>query len=159
MNKDLIKKAIELIKNGKTVRDTSRILEINRETLRYYLKKDKIKSVFKQGCRPCDFISKHFKNKTFNGKGYILIKCRNHPNTTKQGYIQEHRLVMEKHIGRYLTKDEDVHHINGNKQDNRIENLELILHSKHSSKTIKKQWKDGNIGCKFWKKTKWVKEK
>jgi hypothetical protein len=68
-------------------------------------------------------------------KGYVFIFTPNHPSKGltkhKNGltkYIAEHRLTMEEHLGRYLHPWERVHHKNGIKNDNRIENLELWVH-------------------------------
>ncbi len=47
---------------------------------------------------------------------------------------RQHRYVMEMHINRALLLDEDVHHINGIKTDNRIENLEIISHGEHTAR-------------------------
>lgn len=51
-------------------------------------------------------------------KGYILILKPKHPFANKQGYVFEHRLIVEKQIGRYLLPNETCHHL-GEKTDNR----------------------------------------
>jgi len=76
----------------------------------------------------------------YNAKGgYILIRIlRSDPyfpmceaKYKSVGYIREHRYVMAKHIRRCLLKTECVHHKNGIKTDNRLENLELLSPSQH----------------------------
>jgi hypothetical protein len=68
----------------------------------------------------------HWKGgRTYRRKGYVLIKTRDHPKATTNGYVFEHVLVMEALIGRFLVPGETVHHLNGVKDDNRPEDLEL----------------------------------
>lgn len=57
--------------------------------------------------------------------GYIYTKAPWHSNSNSRGYIMEHRLVYEDHYFIKLRKSEYIHHKNGIRDDNRIENLEL----------------------------------
>lgn len=72
----------------------------------------------------------------FYVRGYVTLYLPGHPLARKGGLVAEHRLVMSEHIGRLLTKKENVHHINGDKTDNRIENLELWNTSQPSGQRI-----------------------
>lgn len=60
-----------------------------------------------------------------NKHGYVLVKQPGHPNANARDWILEHRFVMSQHLGRPLINDENVHHINGHRSDNRLANLEL----------------------------------
>jgi len=78
-------------------------------------------------------ISKNQKGKkNSNWKGgrkksgkYIYLYKPTHPNSDIKNYIIEHRVIMEKFLGRYLKPEEIIHHINEITIDNRIENLYL----------------------------------
>jgi hypothetical protein len=80
-------------------------------------------------------------------EGYWDVYCPDHPYARKRGFVKEHRLVMEEHLGRYLTKDEVVHHINDNPKDNRIENLQLMTLAEHISyhRMLDKEQRDSRV--------------
>lgn len=64
--------------------------------------------------------------------GYIAIYNPTYPRASKDGYVMEHVFIMEKHIGRLLNNNEVVHHKNKIRNDNRIENLQLMTLSEHA---------------------------
>lgn len=69
--------------------------------------------------------------KLLHQRKYYLIFRPDHPKADKKGYVREHRLVMEEHLGRYLYDSELIHHKNDNKLDNRIENLQVVTRPEH----------------------------
>lgn len=69
----------------------------------------------------------------------IYVKSDNHPSKNSGGYVAEHRLVMEEYLGRYLVPNEEVHHRNGIKTNNRLANLKLVMKKAHN----------GHINCPF----------
>lgn len=76
--------------------------------------------------------------------GYVYLYMPTHPKATKRGYYLEHRHTMEQSLGRVLNAREVVHHANGDRQDNRIENLVLFqtnaAHLKHELKGKIPKW-------------------
>lgn len=72
---------------------------------------------------------------------YLLIYKPGHPNSGKTGMLAEHRWVMAEHLGRPLRDQENVHHINGQRRDNRIENLELWSTSQPSGQRVEDKTK------------------
>lgn len=102
-------------------------------------------------CRDCEYQRRRNKlieagesnsnwkgGKTVHKKGYIYGYAPDHPTVQgkKGSYVLEHRLVMEEHLGRYLEPNENVHHKNGKKSDNRIENLELWVKTQPSGQRV-----------------------
>lgn len=62
---------------------------------------------------------------------YLYALVPEHPNSTKNGYVLLHRIIMENHLGRLLTTNEIVHHKDHNKKNNVIENLEVLNNREH----------------------------
>ena len=91
--------------------------------------------------------------KKTDDKGYSLVYNSTHPFRIGNIYIRKHRLVAENALGRYLDPNERVHHVNGNKSDNRPENLFVfendsqhnMFHMLSLNNPFLKNWLKSNI--------------
>jgi len=93
-----------------------------------------------------------------SSQGYSLRMCKDHPRAkSNNGYVFEHILVMENYLGRYLLPGENVHHKNGIRDDNRLDNLELWTKPQMSGIRVEdaikwahevlEKYKNYNLGC------------
>lgn len=86
---------------------------------------------------PIKFKAKNGEARSITKDGYVVVSSKGHPNAWTNGYaILEHVLVMSNHLGRALLPGENVHHKNGNRQDNRLDNLELWLVSQPAGQRL-----------------------
>ncbi len=144
MSEDAFKEFLidEYCNKKKFLTEIARELNIHTAALRKYLIKYDIP--FRDATESRKMYS-GAKNHNWSGEkhihnGYIEIYAPTHPKAQSRPYVYEHILIMERHIGRYLKENEVVHHINKNKQDNRLENLHLLTVQEHCRLHSKERW-------------------
>ena len=134
MNADELRKLYE---QAGSCRELARWLGVHHSTLRGHLIKAGIdlRTGYRAPKKVRYYGKDHYNWKggiQMHSSGYIMEYAPDHPDATgNKGYVLQHRLVMERSLGRYLLPTELVHHKNGDKQDNHLENLEIKTRSTH----------------------------
>lgn len=85
---------------------------------------------------------------TEDERGYRYVYRPDHPHANAVGYYEEHRLVVERRLGRLLLPTEDVHHLNGIKNDNRDENLQVMTHADHAAESVRVAYQCQDCGSR-----------
>jgi transcriptional regulator with XRE-family HTH domain len=137
------KKAIQLRKNGLKVKEIAEILSVSAGSISNWLQnipehhalieKHKLKRRESKELRKKEKdANKKVYSYIYKDDGYIYHYKPGHPRAQRRPYIAEHVLVMEKHLGRFLNRDEVVHHKDGDKSNNNIDNLEILTKAEHN---------------------------
>lgn len=146
-------KIIFLYKKGKSTNEIGELLGIDGSNVYRFLKRigfilrshsDSVRLAIVTGRMEILIGSKNSSwkgGKTRHSKGYVLIRNPTHHRSTKNGYVMEHVLVLEKKLGRSLKPNEIVHHINHKKTDNHPANLQVMTRSQHQ----RFHWKENRI--------------
>lgn len=100
------------------------------------LKQGKHKSC---GCFRGGATHRNATSRVYNADGYAFVVAAGHPRANNSGRVREHILVMEESLGRHLLPGEEVHHRNGVRDDNRVENLELWSTSHPAGSRVEEQ--------------------
>jgi len=134
----LSKEAIEqLAKAGHTLTEIAAKFGCSTHAVRNAVRRYGIDHTFPAKARP--HRNAFWRGGRIVSQGYVRLHQPNHPNAVN-GYVAEHRLVMERQIGRYLLPSEVVHHVDGNKVNNDPSNLVLFAkNADHLAHTIRGQ--------------------
>ena len=139
------KEAISMYEGGKTLKEVANIYGMNDGSLCELFKSRGIKTrSVSEACRLAYEKGRRRPHRlmgasnpswkggrTRRSDGYILILHPDHPRADERNYVYEHIVIAEKKIGRLLTDNEVVHHINGAKNDNRPKNLQVVKDVDH----------------------------
>ena len=133
-DKEFTEKVISMYKSGISQERIAEQINSSQKTISSLLKFNGIECGVRSG------ISHHaWKGGKHITNGYVFVSItKDSPYSSmavSNGYVLEHRLVMAQHLKRPLEPHETVHHINGDTQDNRIENLQL-RHGKHGKHQV-----------------------
>lgn len=137
----------EYIERGRTTVEIARELGVSSNTVLYHMGKAGVTPRPRKDRTIRVWSDERFRQRMTGGRsfswnggltknnGYVQVHMPDHPDADARGYVFQHRLVMERMLGRRLKPEERVHHRNHVKTDNRPENLELFAgdreHAEH----------------------------
>jgi HNH endonuclease len=146
MGKIDVSKAIELYESGMSQKEVADKLDVSQVAISNafrklgYVSREKVPRFSQKGTN-----NPNWKGGKSSNNGYIVVYCPEH-HRARNSYVFEHILVMENHLGRKLnfygighSDNEVVHHINGDRTDNKIENLSVMRHVDHMAEHSKER--------------------